>query len=194
MNLQTIGYTPFCENGEATGVDDIIEAVNHFACFDLLLETAHKPLTEGLIKKFHATLKRGISDARRDWFRVGGYKKLPNVVGGRDTTPPRQVARAMRELLADYTGKDAIGFDEIVAFHHAFELIHPFQDGNGRVGRLIAFRECLRHGITPFMILEQHKAYYYRGLDSFQTTPEYLLDTCRSGQDQYAALVARWLL
>lgn len=183
--------TLIVEKAEAAGVDDILEAVNHFACFDLLLDTADRPLTESLVKRFHATLKRGTSDSRRDWFRVGGYKKLPNVVADRETTPPRQVVRAMRELLAAYASKGNIGFEEIIAFHHAFEAIHPFQDGNGRVGRLVAFKECLRCGTTPFIIDEQHKAFYYRGLAQFLKTPEYLLDTCRSAQDEYAALVAR---
>ena len=183
--------TLLVENTEVAGVDDIIEAVNHFACFDLLLDTADRPLTEPLVKRFHAMLKRGTSDSRRDWFRVGGYKKLPNIVGGCETTPPRRVARAMRELLAEYAAKPKIGLVEIIAFHHAFESIHPFQDGNGRVGRLVAFKECLRHGVIPFIIDERHRAFYYRGLSQFLTTPDYLLDTCRSAQEKYAALVTR---
>lgn len=183
--------TLLVENAESAGVDDIIETVNHFACFDLLLDTADSPLSESLVKRFHALLKRGTSDSRREWFRIGGYKKLPNVVGGRETTPPRQVARAMRELLAGYAATRKAGFDDIISFHHAFEAIHPFQDGNGRVGRLVAVRECLRHGVTPFIIDERHKAFYYRGLAQFPTKPEYLLETCRSAQDEYAALVSR---
>lgn len=183
--------TLLVENVESAGVDDIIETVNHFACFDLLLDTADRPLAESLVKRFHALLKRGTSDSRRSWFRVGGYKKLPNIVGGCETTPPRQVARAMRELLAGYAAKCGAGFDDIIAFHRAFESIHPFQDGNGRVGRLVAFKECLRHGVTPFIIDERHKAFYYRGLAQFPENPDYLLETCRSAQDEYLALVSR---
>ncbi len=183
--------TLLVENAESAGVDDIIETVNHFVCFDLLLDMADRPLSEPLVKRFHATLKRGTSDSRRSWFRVGGYKKLPNIVGGCETTPPRQVARAMRELLAGYAAKRKIGSEDIIAFHQAFESIHPFQDGNGRVGRLVAFKECLRHGVTPFIIDERHKVFYYRGLAQFPTAPGYLLDTCRSAQEEYAALVSR---
>ena len=183
--------TLLVDNAEASGVDDIIETVNHFVCFDLLLDAADRPLTETLIKRFHATLKRGTFDSRRSWFRVGGYKKLPNIIGDQETTPPRQVARAMRELLADYAERRKIGFEDIIALHHAFETIHPFQDGNGRVGRLVVFKECLRHGVMPFIIDERHKAFYYRGLAQFLTSPGYLLDTCRSAQEEYAALVTR---
>jgi Fic family protein len=177
------------EKNEPTGVDDIIETVNHFACFDLLLDVAERPLTEALVKRFHAVLKRGTSDSRRDWFRVGGYKKLPNVVGGRETTPPRQVARAVKTLLATYAAKPDATFHDMVDFHWRFEDIHPFQDGNGRVGRLIAFKECLRHGIVPFIIDERHKAFYYRGLSRYPNTPDFLFETCRSAQDRYTETV-----
>jgi len=174
------------ENGDAIRVDDLIETVNHFVAFDYLLDVADHPLDARCIKQFHALLKRGTSDAEKDWFRVGGYKRLPNVVGGRETTPPRQVVKAMRELLGNYHALPSVGLEAILDFHYRFEMIHPFQDGNGRVGRLIVFKECLAHNIVPFIIEESHKAYYYRGLSEYPTTPEYLQDTCRSAQDRYA--------
>lgn len=177
------------ENGDAIRMDDLIEASNHFAAFDYLLDVADRPLDERVIKRLHALLKRGTTDASKDWFRVGAYKRLPNVVGGHETTPPRQVAKAVKALLADYLARPSIALEDIVAFHCRFEAIHPFQDGNGRVGRLIAFEECLAHQVVPFIIEENHKAYYYRGLSQYATTPEFLLDTCRSAQDRYAAWV-----
>lgn len=188
--FETNSFIP--TTGEAASVDDVIETVNHFICFDRVLDTAEAPLSEKLIKELHATLKSGTSDARRQWFKVGDYKSLPNTVGGVDTTSPEEVPAAMQQLLEDYKTLRSPTFEDIVAFHHAFEAIHPFQDGNGRVGRLIAFKECLKHGITPFIIDEQHKAFYYRGLSQFSHTPGYLLDTCRSAQDQFAAFVKRF--
>ena len=174
------------ENGEGVRVDDIVETTNHFAAFTYLLDTADRPLDTRIIKQFHAILKRGTTDAAKDWFRVGGYKRLPNVVVGRETTPPREVPQAVKDLLGAYLGKRRVRFEDIVDFHWRFESIHPFQDGNGRVGRLIAFKECLLHGMTPFIINDEHKAFYYRGLSHYSTVPDYLLDTCRSAQDRYA--------
>ncbi|WP_310599226.1 Fic family protein [Desulfobulbus sp.] len=181
--------TLHAENGESLSVDDIIEAANHFAAFDYLLNVADQPLSEKIIKHFHAILKQGTTDAGKDWFRVGGYKRLPNMVGGRETTAPRRVAKEMRELLAAYHGKKEITFADIVDFHHHFEVIHPFQDGNGRVGRLIVFKECLQRAITPFIINEEHKVFYYRGLALYSKESDWLLDTCRSAQDRYAAMI-----
>jgi Fic family protein len=178
------------ENGESIRVDDVIETTNHFAAFDAMLDTIARPLDGRGIKRFHAILKRGTSDAAKEWFRVGGYKRLPNVVGGLETTPPRRVARDMKALLDGYHPKPLTAFEDIVAFHWRFEAIHPFQDGNGRVGRLILFRECLKTGVTPFIIDERHKAFYYRGLSEFGRVRDFLLDTCRSAQDTYREWIA----
>jgi Fic family protein len=177
------------ENGDAIRMDDLIETSNHFAAFDFLLDVADRPLDERCIKRFHAILKRGTTDAGKEWFRVGGYKRLPNMVGGRETTPPRKVAGAIRALLAEYHALPTVTFEAVVDFHSRFESIHPFQDGNGRIGRLVAFKECLAHGIIPFIIDEAHKTFYYRGLSHYHETPEYLLDTCRSAQDRYAGMM-----
>jgi len=172
-------------NGETTDVDDIIETVNHFACFDYMVKMAAEQLTEVMIKEFHRILKTGTSDARKDWFQVGGYKKRPNVVGDKKTTAPSKVAEEMSKLLAVYTRKNPVSFEDIVEFHHRFESIHPFQVGNGRVGRIILFKECLAHGILPFIISHEHKLFYYRGLREFPNEKGYLMDTCRSSQDAY---------
>jgi len=174
--------------GEASDVDDIIETVNHFACFDYMLKTAREELSEGMIREFHRLLKSGTSDARKDWFRVGEYKTRPNVVGGSKTAPPGRVEGEMKKLLFAYSQKQPTSFEDIVDFHHKFESIHPFQDGNGRVGRIIMFRECLARDILPFIIGHQHKLFYYRGLKEFDNEKGYLLDTCRSAQDEYEKL------
>ena len=181
------------ENGDAIRVDDVIETINHFTAFDYMLRVADLPLSESIIKQMHSIIKRGTTDAAKDWFRVGEYKSRPNVVGGKETTLPDQVPAAMQDLLESYSKRDSITFEAIIEFHWRFESIHPFQDGNGRVGRLIAFKECLRHGIMPFVIDEQYKAFYYRGLAQFETVPEYLLDTCRSAQDTYENTVTYFL-
>lgn len=178
----TIGIT-----GEVLNVDDIVETANHFRCIDLILDAARQPLSETLIKKLHLTLKNGTSDSRKDWFAVGGYKKLPNEVGGRDTTPPEQVAEAVKALLADYNRTLSKTLQDLIAFHAAFERIHPFQDGNGRVGRLILFKECLRNDIVPFIIDDDLKFYYYRGLQMWPEQPGYLMDTCLAAQDKFKA-------
>ena len=174
------------ENG-VLNVDDIVETANHFQCIDLVIDNAEQPLTEDFIKLLHRTLKTGTSDSRKDWFAVGEYKKLPNEVGGRSTTPPEQVAEKMRELLKQYAQTDKKTLKDLVEFHDQFECIHPFQDGNGRVGRLILFEECLRYDIVPFIIDEELKLFYYRGLHEWKTEPGYLMDTCLTAQDRFKA-------
>lgn len=174
------------ENG-VLNVDDIVETANHFQCIDLVIDNAEQPLTEDFIKLLHRTLKTGTSDSRKDWFAVGEYKKLPNEVGGRSTTLPEQVAEKMRELLKQYAQTDKKTLKDLVEFHDQFECIHPFQDGNGRVGRLILFKECLRYDIVPFIIDEELKLFYYRGLHEWKTEPGYLMDTCLTAQDRFKA-------
>lgn len=166
-------------------VDDVVETANHFRCIDMVIEEAKYPLSEKFLKSLHLTLKNGTSDSRKEWFAVGAYKKLPNEVGGRETTAPEQVADAIKKLLADYNRSSAKTFEEIIAFHVAFERIHPFQDGNGRVGRLLLFKECLRNDLVPFIIDEDLKLYYYRGLHEWSAEQGYLLDTCLSAQDRF---------
>lgn len=180
----TIGVTD-----EAVSVDDIIETTNHFRCIDFIIEHAEEPLTEEMIKRLHALLKAGTSDADRPWFAVGEYKRLPNEVGGKETAAPEDVPAAMRALLQEYTGKRQVSLEEILDFHYRMEMIHPFQDGNGRVGRLIIFKECLAHHIVPFIITEELKMYYYRGLDRWEEVRGYLLDTCLTAQDRYRAIL-----
>ena len=170
-------------------VDDIIETSNHFKCIDIIIDGAKSKLTERLVKELHFVLKTGISDSRKDWFRVGEYKKLPNEVGGNATCPPNEVAAKMKELLERYNSKQKIGLEDIAEFHQKFESIHPFQDGNGRVGRLVMFKECLRHNVTPFIIGEELKLYYYRGLKEWNNERGYLLDTCLAAQDKYAEIL-----
>jgi Fic family protein len=173
------------ETGKAANIDDIIEARNHFACFNYILDIADEPLSEEGIKKIHRILKSSTSDSEKDWFRVGDYKAMPNSIGERETTPPEKVQEAVRRLLFEYAQKDTVSLEDIIRFHHSFESIHPFQDGNGRTGRLIIFKECLKYDIVPFIIDEEHKNYYYRGLREFKDTPGYLIDTCLSAQDRY---------
>lgn len=182
FETNTIGF----EN-EAVNVDDVIETANHFKCIDMIIDQATATLSEKLIKELHATLKTGTSDSRLDWFNVGDYKKLPNEVGGTSTTLPEDVAGSMRKLLSEYNSTKAKTFDDIVAFHVAFEKIHPFQDGNGRVGRLILFKECLKHNIVPFIIEDDLKLFYYRGLKEWNNEKGYLLDTCLTAQDRFKA-------
>ncbi|MCM1107072.1 MAG: Fic family protein [Blautia sp.] len=168
-------------------VDDIVETANHFRCIDLTIEQANQPLREAFIKSLHLMLKSGTSDSRKDWFAVGAYKKLPNEVGGRDTAAPEEVAGRMKELLRSYNAVKEKTLEELIAFHYEFESIHPFQDGNGRVGRLILFKECLRNGIVPFIIDEELKMFYYRGLYEWKSERGYLMDTCRLAQDKFKA-------
>jgi len=177
-------------DNESANVDDIIETVNHFACFDYMLEHASENLSEDMIKEFHRLLKAGTSDSRKGWFRVGDYKTKPNVVGDTKTTSPDKVSEEIQKLLFLYTEKGSVVFEDIVEFHHRFESIHPFQDGNGRVGRIIMFKECLKNDIMPFIIDHEHKLFYYRGLKEFTSEKGYLMDTCRSAQDAYENLVS----
>lgn len=173
----------------AIKVDDIIETTNHFRCIDFIIERAEEPLSEGMIKRLHTLLKGGTSDANRLWFAVGDYKRLPNEVGGRETVAPEEVTTAMQALLREYSSKKEMVLEDILDFHYRFEVIHPFQDGNGRVGRLIMFKECLAHGIVPFIITDELKMFYYRGLERWRQTPGYLIDTCLTAQDRYKSLL-----
>ena len=166
-------------------VDDVVEAANHFRCIDLVIENAKSLLSEAFIKELHRILKNGTSDSRKAWFVVGDYKRLPNEVGGRDTALPENVAFEMKSLISSYNEEKNKTFDEILDFHHRFECIHPFQDGNGRVGRLILFKECLRNGIVPFIIDEELKMFYYRGLSEWQRERGFLTDTCLAAQDKF---------
>ena len=175
---------------EVTGVDDLIETVNHFSCFDYMLLHADEELTEEMIKGFHLLLKRNTSDANKEWFRIGDFKSRPNMIGDRKTTAPSKVGSEVQSLLADYHRKEEITVEDIVDFHYRFESIHPFQDGNGRVGRIILFKECLENDIFPFIIDHEHKLFYYRGLKEYDAEKGYLLDTCLSAQDEYEKMVA----
>ncbi len=171
--------------GAAVKVDDIVETANHFKCIDLIIENAKKPITEAFIKELHRTLKSGTTDARQEWFAVGAYKQRPNTVGDLETTQPEEVSIKMKELLAEYNKKQEKSFDELLDFHYRFERIHPFQDGNGRIGRLLLFKDCLKYNIVPFIIGEDLKLYYYRGLKEWANERGYLRDTCLAAQDQF---------
>ncbi len=182
FETNTIGIT-----GEAVNVDDVIETTNHFRCIDLVIDKAKAVLSEKLIKELHSILKTGTSDARQDWFAVGEYKKIPNEVGGMATTLPEEVSAQMQALLAAYNAKKTKTLEDILDFHVRFERIHPFQDGNGRVGRLIMFKECLKYNIVPFIIEDNLKMFYYRGLKEWQHEKGYLTDICLAAQDRYKA-------
>ena len=182
FETNTIGVTD-----EAVNVDDVIETANHFRCIDFIIEHAKSALTEKMIKKLHLMLKTGTSDARQEWFAVREYKKMPNEVGGMATTMPEDVASEMQALLAAYSAKKAKTLEDILDFHVRFERIHPFQDGNGRVGRLIMFKECLKYSIVPFIIEDNLKMFYYRGLKEWGREKGYLTDTCLTAQDRYKA-------
>ena len=168
-------------------VDDIVETANHFRCIDLIIDRAGSIINEALIKQLHAMLKNGTSDSRKDWFVVGDYKKLPNEVGGKVTALPKEVPAKMKELVAAYNAKKERTFDELLDFHYRFECLHPFQDGNGRIGRLLLFKECLRYNIVPFIIDEESKLFYYRGLKEWQNERGFLRDTCLAAQDKFKA-------
>lgn len=170
---------------EVLNVDDVIETVNHFHCIDLVIDHADDILSEKFIKELHLTLKNGTSDSRKDWFAVGEYKKIPNEVGGMDTALPEEVADKMKTLLKEYNVIKEKTLEDILDFHVKFERIHPFQDGNGRVGRLIMFKECLKHNIVPFIIEDNQKLFYYRGLKEWDNEKGYLTDTCLTAQDKY---------
>lgn len=169
----------------ALNVDDVVETSNHFKCVDMIIDDANKKLTEKFIKELHRTLKNGTSDSRLPWFAVGEYKKVPNEVGGEQTVQPEEVDKKMAELIAKYNSIESPTFDDILDFHYRFEKIHPFQDGNGRVGRLILFKECLRCGYVPFIIDEELKMFYYRGLKQWRAERGYLRDTCLTAQDKF---------
>ncbi len=166
-------------------VDDVVETANHFKCIDMVIDNASHILSAAFIKQLHAVLKNGTSDSRLDWFAVGDYKKLPNEVGGMDTTAPEDVSAEMKKLLAEYNAIESKTFEDLLDFHFRFERIHPFQDGNGRVGRLILFKECLRNNIVPFIVEDDIKMFYYRGLKEWQNERGYLRDTCLSAQDKF---------
>ena len=170
-------------------VDDVVETVNHFKCVDFVIDNALKPVTEAMIKTLHFMLKNGTSDSRKNWFRVGEYKKLPNEVAGQATCAPKNVKAEMKRLLEQYNKPGKRSFEEILDFHYRFEKIHPFQDGNGRVGRLLMFKECLANDVVPFIIDEKHKMFYYRGLKEWNNEKGFLIDTCLSCQDVYK----KWL-
>lgn len=183
FETNTIGVTA----DETVNVNDIVETVNHFRCIDLIIDKAEEPLTEELTKQLHGILKTGTSDSRKDWFAVGDYKRLPNEVGGEQTCEPEKVQESMQRLLGWYNAKPEHTLEDILDLHVRFEKIHPFQDGNGRVGRLIMFKECLHSGIVPFIITDELKMFYYRGLREWGHIDGYLTDTCLTAQDQYKA-------
>ena len=176
--------------GDGVPVDDILETVHHFRAIDYVIDCADNVLTEEIIKELHFILKRDTKDSTLDWFAVGDYKKRPNVVGGRETTKPKDVPARMKSLLDAYNAKREVTIQDIIAFHAEFEKIHPFQDGNGRVGRLIALKECLRFNIVPFLIEDSKKAFYYRGLSEWDNEKGWLTDTCLDGQDTFKRLLA----
>lgn len=176
--------------GEGISVDDIIETVNHFRAIDYVIDHAEEPLTEDIIKELHRILKQSTKDSTLSWFAVGDYKKRANVVGGRETAKPKDVPARMKALLSDYESLDAVSIENVIEFHYNFERIHPFQDGNGRVGRLIALKECLRHSIVPFIIEDSKKMFYYRGLSEWESERGYLTDTCLDGQDTFKKLLS----
>lgn len=176
-------------NNKSLNVDDIVETVNHFKCIDMIIESAKKRISEKFIKELHKTLKNGTSGSRLEWFKVGDYKKLPNEVGGKETAEPETVSKKMKELLDWYNSLSLVLFDNILDFHYKFEIIHPFQDGNGRIGRLIMFKECLKHDIVPFIIDDSLKLFYYRGLNEWKKERGYLRDTCLAWQDKFK----KWL-
>ncbi len=184
FETKTIGVTD-----KAVKVDDVVEAVNHFRCIDLIIEGARTKLSESFIKQLHFILKSGTTDSRKSWFGVGEYKRLENEVGGSETAKPADVVAEIKSLLKEYNSKAEITFDDILDFHVRFESIHPFLDGNGRVGRLIMFKECLKHNIVPFIITEELKMYYYRGIKSWKDERGYLRDTCLTAQDEMKAVL-----
>lgn len=187
FETNTIGITD-----DAVNVDDIIETSNHFRAIDYIIDETDSKLTENFVKHLHFLLKSGTSDERKSWFRVGDYKKLPNEVGGNDTTKPEHVRKEIKSLLKEYNSKKDPTLEDIIDFHQRFESIHPFQDGNGRVGRLIMFRECLRLGYVPFIITDELKMFYYNGLRNWPNIKGYLMDTCLTAQDNFKILLAKF--
>lgn len=189
FETNTIGATK-----ENINVDDIIETINHFRCVDYIIDKARVRLSESMIKEVHLLLKSGTRDSSKKWFNVGDYKKFPNEVGGSETSAPENVQLEMRLLLTDYHLKEKKSLEDIIEFHVQFEKIHPFQDGNGRVGRLIMFKECLANNITPFIITDDLKYFYYRGLSEWIRIREYLTDTCLTAQDNYKKILTYFKL
>ena len=183
------------EGGTVASVDDILETANHFKLVDYMLDIADQNLTEDIIKKFHKILKEGTMDSRKEWFNVGDYKKLANEAGNMKTSSPKQTPKDIQKLMEWYNSLPKVTIKEIIEFHARFEKIHPFQDGNGRVGRIIAFKECLKNNIIPFIILDKDKLYYYRGLKEYQNKTEkgYLIDTCLNAQDEYTQMIKYYL-
>lgn len=184
FETNTIGITD-----ESVNVDDIVETSIHFRCIDYIIDHATDKLTESMIKELHSLLKSGTSDSRKSWFNVGEYKRHPNEVGGKETCPPEEVHFRIKELLKQYNTKKQISLEDIIDFHCQFERIHPFQDGNGRIGRLIMFKECLAHNIVPFIITDDLKMFYYRGLNEWGKINGYLTDTCLTAQDHYKTMM-----
>lgn len=184
----------FFQKDSITKIDDILEMINHFQLVDYMLDIANEELTQEMIKEFHRILKWQTFDTKKDWFNIGEYKKLNNEVGGNKTTNPKDVEKEMRKLLEWYNSLEKVTINEIIEFHAYFEKIHPFQDGNGRVGRIIAFKECLKNNIVPFIILDKDKLFYYRGLNMYHINKEkgYLIDTCLNAQDQYVELIKKY--
>ena len=180
FETNTIGITD-----SAVNIDDIVETANHFKCIDTVIDNAAKPLSETFIKQLHLTLKNGTSDSRKDWFVVGDYKKYPNEVGGKITVLPEKVPESIKLLISEYNKIKDKTFNDIIRFHYEFECIHPFQDGNGRIGRLILFKECFKNNIVPFIIDENLKMFYYRGLNEWKSEKGYLIDTCLTAQDKF---------
>ncbi|MBE5898315.1 MAG: helix-turn-helix domain-containing protein [Lachnospiraceae bacterium] len=175
--------------GDGVQVDDVLETVHHFRAIDYVIDVAEDELTEDIIKHLHYILKHDTKDSTLEWFAVGDYKKRANIVGGKKTTSPSEVSNQMKALLREYNSIEKVAIEDIIAFHAKFEYIHPFQDGNGRVGRLIALKECLHHHIIPFIIEDSKKNYYYRGLSEWQSEKGYLIDTCLDGQDTFVKLL-----
>ena len=184
FETNTIGITD-----SAVNVDDIVETVNHFRLIDYIIDHTEELLTEHLVKQLHLMLKTGTSDSQKDWFAVGEYKRLPNEVGGQETCPPKEVHQQMKAMLSRYNHIKHKTLEDILDFHVSFERIHPFQDGNGRIGRLLMFKECLSNGIMPFIITDDLKMFYYRGLREWGHVNGFLTDTCRTAQDQYKSLL-----
>ena len=184
FETNTIGITE-----EAIKIDDIVETVNHFHCIDYIIDHTEDKLTEAFIKRLHYLLKSGTTDAQKDWFAVGDYKKFPNEVGGKDTCAPEEVHHKLQKLLKLYNSIKIKTLEDIIDFHVQFERIHPFQDGNGRIGRLLLFKECLAANIVPFIITDELKMFYYRGLQEWGHLNGFLTDTCLTAQDQYKELM-----
>ncbi len=184
FETNTLGVTT-----ESTRIDDILETVNHFRCIDYIIDHATEKITEPHMKQLHSMLKHNTSDSLKSWFSVGDYKRLPNEVGGEETALPQDVHKRMKALLAAYNANKTITFDDILDFHVQFERIHPFQDGNGRVGRLLMFWQCLQNNIEPFIITEELRMFYYRGLQNWGQVNGYLRDTCLTAQDEYKKLM-----